>query len=66
MDGADSFNRGAGCHFFDLSDIFLNHDEEVYVDSVHVTNDGNGFIAGRIYEQLKEVRLPEVTHEAGR
>ncbi|HEV2863510.1 MAG TPA: hypothetical protein VGX48_21025 [Pyrinomonadaceae bacterium] len=66
MGGADSFNRGAGCHFFDLSDIFLNHDEEVYVDFVHVTNDGNGFIAGHIYERLKEARLSEVTREAGR
>lgn len=66
MDGADSFNRGAGCHFFDLSDIFLNHDEGVYVDFVHVTNDGNGFIAGHIYERLKKVRLSEVTREASR
>jgi hypothetical protein len=66
VDGGDSFDRGAGCHFFDLSDIFLNHDEGVYVDFVHVTNDGNGFIAGHIYERLKKVRLSEVTREAGR
>lgn len=66
MNDAGSFNRGAGCHFFDLSDIFLNHDEEVYVDFVHVTNDGNGFIAGHIYERLKKVRLSDVTREAGR
>jgi lysophospholipase L1-like esterase len=57
MGRTDLFNRDGGCYFFDLSNIFLDYEEAVYVDFVHVSNKGNEFIAGHIFEQWKEVVL---------
>ncbi|MDT7540306.1 MAG: hypothetical protein QOE33_210 [Acidobacteriota bacterium] len=61
VEATNSFNRGGGCYSFDVSDIFSDYPEEIYVDLVHVTNDTNAYIASRIYDRLKEAGLTPAT-----
>lgn len=54
---ADTYNRRGDCYFFDLSNLFDGFNAEVYADFVHVSRDGNMFVAGAIYDKLKETGL---------
>ena len=47
----------AGCYFFDTSDIFLNYNEEVFADWVHINDDENRYVATHIYKHLREAGL---------
>ena len=44
MNETNSFNRNGACYAFDLSHIFLDYDQETFVDLVHVNNEGNRYI----------------------
>ncbi|HEY0079679.1 MAG TPA: hypothetical protein VGB73_13780 [Pyrinomonadaceae bacterium] len=54
---AGSFNPADACYSFDLSDIFLDYEREVYGDIVHLNDDGNARVASFIYASLKESGL---------
>ena len=41
-------------HMINLSDLFDGVDRDLYLDSAHVTEEGNGLVAVRILEELKK------------
>lgn len=52
-------SQDSNCHFYDLSYIFKGYNQETFWDFVHTDNDGNKYIADKIYENLKRDRFPD-------
>jgi hypothetical protein len=55
-----AFKPDEGCHAFDLSHIFLDYEREVYLDVVHINDEGNARAASFIYAALKDSGLAAV------
>ncbi len=48
--------------FADLSNTFTGYDKEVFWDFIHIDNEGNKVIAGRMYDFLKEKKILDLAH----
>lgn len=42
------------CYNLDLRSIFANYNQEVFVDALHITNEGNTEVANQIYAEMKK------------
>jgi lysophospholipase L1-like esterase len=51
---ADRLRSGAPPHFRDISDVFDDVRDTIYIDFVHVDPDGNRLIAQRMYSELDQ------------
>jgi len=40
-----------------VHEIFSGYDKEVFMDALHVTNEGNSYIAQHIYAEMKNAGL---------
>lgn len=50
----EAYSFYPNCYSFDLSSTFGNYNKEVFVDALHVTNEGNTEVANQIYTQMKK------------
>jgi lysophospholipase L1-like esterase len=49
------YNKGGRCFFFDLSHVFSDYNKEVFKgDFIHITDEGNNFIARKICDSIEE------------
>ncbi len=55
MQAESSKLTGQGVAFFDLTEIFSNHPEQIYVDSCcHVNSSGNQIMAHAISQRIRD------------
>ena len=54
---ASLFQAGTTPHLFDISDVFDDTRQTIYIDYVHVGPEGNRLIAGRMRDVLLEAGL---------
>jgi lysophospholipase L1-like esterase len=54
------FQAGGRPHLFDISDVFDDSKQTIYVDYVHISPEGNRLVAKRMYEILQQAAtLPQ-------
>ena len=53
----EAYSFSPNCYSFDLSSTFGSYNKEVFVDALHVTNEGNAEVANQIYSQMKKLGI---------
>ena len=54
---SSAVRSGVDCYALNVHEIFSGYDKEVFMDALHVTNEGNSYIAQHVYAEMKNAGL---------
>ncbi|WP_420264234.1 SGNH/GDSL hydrolase family protein [Candidatus Magnetominusculus dajiuhuensis] len=51
----DLMSLSTDIKYYDISNIFRDHDETIFIDDVHITEEGNKIVAQKMYTDIKPI-----------